>query len=459
MIQYETIKKAMGVDIAVSKRMAKAIYAWTKMYMNKSPWIGEDVKWLNLPASISAEMARLVTMESKVSITGSPRADFISQCMQGFLCDLQKNVEYACAMGGIVFKPYLSCNGIEIDIVRAGDFYPVGFNSSGDITAVIFPEFKRVGKKLYTRLEYQEYDGETYRIVNRAFVSHEALVKTDDIINLGQEISLDEVHEWKDIEPYVEWKNAEGTLFSYFKIPLANNIDMDSPLGVSVYARAVNQIQDADEQYGAMLWEYRSKETAIQAADEFFKRDRDGNTILPKGKERLYHAMGPNVAAKDGSPFFNAYSPEIRDESFFNGYNRIVQKVEFNSGLAYGTLSDQQNVDKTAEEIKASKQRSYSTVKSIQNSLAHSIVTLVSAIDAWLTIDGTVPAGRVETSCDWDDSLIVDKKYEIEQLRADLGTGAVGLVEYRMRRFNETKEQAIKMLKLAEESDPEAAME
>ena len=70
---------------------------------------------------------------------------------------------------------------------------------------------------------------------------------------------------------------------------------------------------------------------------------------MPKGKERQY------------------------------GYNKIIQKVEFNSGLAYGTLSDPQVVDKTAEEIKMSKQRSYSTVKAIQNKLGDALRVLVNA--------------------------------------------------------------------------------
>ena len=417
MIQYETIKKAMGVDIAVSRKMANAIYKWTKMYVNQSPWLNDSVRGLNLPAAIASEMSRLVTMESKISITGSQRAEFIRNSMDPFIADLHKYVEYACGTGGVVFKPYISNYGIEIDIVKAGDFYPVNFDGSGNITAVIFPEFKQIGKKLYTRLEYQELEGEKYKIVNKAFVSRKAIVRTDDIVNLGQEISLKEIPEWEEIEPYVEFKNADCTLFSYFKIPLANNIDMDSPLGVSIFARAIEQIKDADEQYGATLWEYQAKETAIQAADEFFRKDRESHVILPKGKERLYHPMGPSVMSKEGSPFFNAYSPEIRDESFFNGYDKIVKKVEFNCGLAYGTLSDPQNVDKTAEEIKASKQRSYDTVKSIQNSLERSLQRLVKAIDAWLTIDGSMSGGSVETSYSWDDSLVVDKATERNRMK------------------------------------------
>lgn len=459
MIQYETIKQAMGVDVAVSQRMAQAIYRWSKMYINESSWLNDDVKGLNLPAAICSEMARLVTMESSINITGGSKAEMIKEGMQPFLNEISNYTEFACSTGGVVFKPYLSQKGIEIDVVRAGDFYPVEFNSAGEITAAIFPEFKRVGKNLYTRLEYHVLYGSRYSIVNKAFISKKAMVKTDDIVNLGQEINLEEVPEWSDIAPYVEFQNADRMLFSYFKIPLANNTDIHSPLGVSIYARAVNQIRDADEQYGAVLWEYKSKETAIQAADEFFRKNRQGEVILPKGKERLYRAMGPNVMSRDGNPFFNAYSPEIRDESFFNGYNRIIQKVEFNCGLAYGTLSDPQVVDKTAEEIKASKQRSYATVKSIQNSLGNALENLVAAIEVWISLGGTSADGKVEVSCNWDDSLVTDKKYETEQLRADFSMGVVGPVEYRMKRFGETEEQAIKMLKQASQFSQEDTME
>ena len=155
--------------------------------------------------------------------------------------------------------------------------------------------------------------------------------------------------------------------------------------------------------------------------------------------------MGSGIVSNNGTPFFNAYSPEIRDESFFNGFNRILQRVEFNSGLAYGTLSDPQTVDKTAEEIKASKQRSYSTVKAIQNSLEKAIRGLVAAADAWLTISG-FPPGNVDVICKWDDSLVVDAEKEREQDRKDVALGVMPLWEYRMKYYGDTKEVAEAMV-------------
>ena len=447
MIQYESIKKALGVDIAVSAEMAESIYRWQRMYRNKPPWISKDVKGLNLPAAISSEFARLVTNEARIEVSGSPRADLINEMLTPFRGNLRKYVEFASATGGICFKPYLTGDKVAVDIVRAGNCYPTEFDSSGTMTGAIFPEFKRKGKKLYTRLEYHSLQGDKYIVINRAFVSRKAIVKTDEIVQLGMEIKLEDVDEWEDISPYGEFRNADCALFSYLKIPLANNVDPDSPLGVAVYSRAEKQIQDADEMYGATLWEYKSKETAIQASNEYFKKSRQGEVLLPKGQERLYYPMGNGIADHTtGKPLFNVYSPDIRDQSFFNGYNRIIQKVEFNCGLAYGTLSDPQSVEKTAEEIKTSKQRSYSTVKDIQNSTEEAIRSLVKAMEVWIDMGGLAPAGKVEVSCDWDDSLIVDKKYELEQLRADLAAGIIGPVEFRMKRYGETEDQAMKAL-------------
>jgi A118 family predicted phage portal protein len=454
MIQYENIQKAMGVDIAISTDMSNAIYKWDKIYANKATWLSEDVKSLQIAASVCSEMARLVTNECSIIITGSPMADYIANQTEHFFEDLPKWVEYACCVGGAVFKPYIDNTGICIDVVKQGNFFPTAFSGNGKLTGVIFPEFKRKGKNLYTRLEYHNWDGDTYTIDNRAFVSKKAVVKIDNIIQLGTEINLERVAEWSNLEPHVEFKNAVCPLFAYFKVPVANNVDTESPLGVSVFSRAVDQIKDADEQYGRTIWEYQSKETAIQAADEFFKRDRYGKPIIPQGKKRLYHAMGPGIADGD-KPFFNAYSPEIRDQSMFNGLNKIKQEIEFKCGLAYGTISDPQIIEKTAEEIKSSKQRSYSTVKAIQNALQNAISDMLDAIVAWLMIEPVVSQGKIEIGYDWDDSLIVDKKYENEQLRADVSMGAVGLVEYRMKRFGETKEQAIEMLIQAAEFDPE----
>lgn len=440
MLGYENIQKALGVDIATSPEMAKAILCWSRMYINQPPWLRDGVKSIGLPSAIASEHARLATMESEISFPDTPRGKFIDGQFISVRSMLPVYTEFGCAKGGFVMKPYSDSGNIAVDFVHADDFFPVAFNGAGKVTSAIFPEYKKQGKKLYIRLEYHELKGDEYRIVNRAFCSENACVTVSNIVNLGGEIPLDRVEEWQGLAPEVVIKGVGYPLFAYFKVPTANSIDPHSPLGVSVYSRAVGLIQDADEQYGAAIWEFRSKETAVQAGAEFFERDRYNNILLPEGKERMFQTFS-DMADRDRG-LFNVFSPEIRDESFYRGLNRMLQRIEFNCGLAYGTLSDPQNVDKTAEEIKSSKQRSYATVTSIQNSLDITIKDLARAMDFWATYDGLAPSGDCQASCNWDDSVTTDAETKRKRDLEDVAAGIMAPWEYRMRHYGEDEETA-----------------
>lgn len=440
LLGYDNIQKALGVDIATSPEMAKAILCWSKMYVNQSPWLCDGVHSIGLPAAIASEHARLVTMESKIMFPDTLRGRYIDEQFSSVRGMLPVYTEFGCAKGGFVMKPYVDGGNIAVDFVHADDFFPVAFNGAGRVTSAIFPEYKKQGKKLYTRLECHELKGNEYRIVNRAFCSENASVTVNNIVNLGGEIPLDRIEEWQGLAPEVTIKGVDYPLFAYFKVPMANSIDPHSPLGVSVYSRAVSLIQDADEQYGAAIWEFRSKETAVQAGAEFFERDRYNNIKLPAGKERMFQSFSDTTDKDKG--LFNVFSPEIRDESFYRGLNRMLQRIEFNCGLAYGTLSDPQTVDKTAEEIMFSKQRSYATVTSIQNALERTINDLVRAMDFWASYEGIAPSGECQASCSWDDSVTTDAETKRKRDREDVAAGIMAPWEYRMRHYGEDEETA-----------------
>ena len=47
-----------------------------------------------------------------------------------------------------------------------------------------------------------------------------------------------------------------------------------------------------------------------------------------------------------------------------------------------------------------------------------------------------------QTSFDWDDSIVTDVESERQSDRLDVAMGAMSLVEYRMKWYGETEEQA-----------------
>ena len=66
-------------------------------------------------------------------------------------------------------------------------------------------------------------------------------------------MALSEVAEWADLAPDAHFEGLDRPSFAYFRIPSANREDRHSPLGVSVYAPAVDTIRDADTQYGRLI--------------------------------------------------------------------------------------------------------------------------------------------------------------------------------------------------------------
>lgn len=439
----KSIEEAIKIDIPVSDEMTEAIELWSLMYKDKAPWLDDNTKSLNLASAIASELARLATIEMKSEITGTEdtnnkRAEYLNEQYQKVINDIRTTTEYAAALGGLIFKPYIDGDNIAVDYVLADEFIPVKYDSSGNITAVIFIERMRKERNIYTRLEYHDLLKEGYYISNTAYVNENG----DE--SLGYQVPLTEVEEWADLEPEILLTNVEKPLFGYLKMPMANTIDTRSPLGISVYARAVGLIEEADKQYSRILWEYEGSELAINASMDLFKAD---NT-LPKGKERLYRKLDT-----DAEDFFEPFSPAIRDESLFNGLNKILQRIEFACGLAYGTLSDVQLVEKTAEEIKVSKQRSYSTVVDIQKAIKIALTDLVYAMDVYVTLGELAPAGEYDISFEFDDSLVVDAQAEQAILLQEVAAGLIKPEMYLMRRYGVTEEQAREMLPSMNEPD------
>lgn len=403
--------KAAGYNTAISSEMANAIKAWGEAYVNRSPWLTADyeknISSLELPAGIAAEISRLILYKGKSWIKGaggaesSARSEWLQTAYSAFMKGIRQELEAACAVGGMVFKPYISGGTVHIDAIANDCFIPCAFDMEGNITEAVFLSPAVVGSRYYTRLEHHKWDpaDSSYVISNRAFVSGSAN-------SLGTETELSAVPQWAGIERERRFKCVSQPLFAHFRLPVANNVDRQSVMGISCYARAMRQIQQADEQWERIMWEFQGSELAVMAENGMFRIVR-GEAELPKGHERLYRVFADSDR---GSPL-ETFSPGIRDMSLFNGLNRIFQRIEFNCGLAYGTISDPQVVEKTAEEVRAGRQRSLTHIQNIQAALEDTLLRLISAMDIYADIIG-VPGGDYEAIFEWGDGVTYDREAE-----------------------------------------------
>lgn len=431
-----TIERLCGVGVSVSEKQLRAICEWKSCYESAS---GEK---LRLASAISCEIARLVTLEMKSRVFGGERAEVINKVYQTFLKNLRQETEYAAAFGGVVFKPFYSGGRILIDCTNATEFYPTEFDSNGKICGAVFRSEQVLDKKYYTKLEVHKFCNNIEYIKNMVFESSAAGI-------IGKRVNPRKVPQWAELPEDIAVTNIDRPLFTYFKMPFANTVDTNSPLGISVFAKAVGLIRDAEEQYKRFLWEFESSEKALYISTEALKVDENGKPVLPEGNERIYRLL-----QGDSADFYKEYSPAIRNANMSEGLDEILRKIEFECSLAYGTISNVQNVDKTAEEIKSSKQRSYAAVSDIQSALEECLEDLVYIIDVWVSLAKLAPDGEYNMSTEWNDSILADRQKEFEEKRALVMDGLMQPWEFRMWYFGEDEETAKKMTvsdELAEE--------
>lgn len=422
-------EREFGVSPAVSLTMEQHIGLWYAMMVNTPPWQNCDVKAVGLPAAICREVARPTLVEFTANITGSKRADYLNENFQTAKENFNRALELGLALGGVALKPYIYGDNMLVDVTGAAGFQPTKFDPSGRCIGGVFKDKPvKVNGTYYVRLESHELNGTTYTIKNKAYYS-------DSSGSVGADAKLPDIPEWADIEPEVTIENVDGPLFAYFKPPIANTADSNSMCGMSIYgdAATVELIKQADEQWERLRWEYKSSERKVLM---------DGTSSTADMFNKRLFEIGPFSPNGD---FFQHIEPQIRDDAIYRGFQNTLRRVEFNIGLSYGDISDPQTIEKTATEIRSSKQRKYVLVSSIQAALAHTFDSLIYAMDVYASLYGLAPAGDYEATYDWGDSILDDQETKDKEFSRDLQLTSAGVMnpwELRAKYFNEDEDTA-----------------
>lgn len=441
----------------------------------------EPDEWGNVLPSMTPEF---ITEDKPISDTA--RAKFLDEQYKKLKKQLRKELEYGIAKGGLVIKPYVVVdkalkpelvktknqkqnkeqnqastskpNGeekttatLEFDFIQADSFYPLAFDASGRITEAAFLQTKTEKDIIFRRLEYHKWEGNTVTVMNMAFKSNNNQNQGDmSGLDLGQEVSLKEIPEWKDLPEKTTIQNVSKPLFAYFKMPEANTVDTTSPLGVSGYSRAANLIKDADMQYSRLLWEYEAGEMAIDIdrdAMNFVEGPNgEGHTVMNHLQRRLFRPIDLGE-----SDTYQPYAPTLRDTQYIQGLNTILMRIEDVTGLSRGTISDAAQEARTATELKILKQRSYQANADIQEALEDTLKDVIYIMDVYCDLYEITPDGEYDVNFEWDDSIITDVDAELGKRITLMQNQLTSRLENRMWYFGETERQAQEALQKIDE--------
>lgn len=425
MFGYTTLKQIVGKDITLSDNMINAINQWKQMLNGQADWITDSIVSLGIEEGICREFADCVLVEMETNLSN----ERLDKIYQKNISSLNENLQEGLALGSFVLKPLGEATA---EFISADKIIPISFGDDGKPNDIAFLTVKKVGDTNYfTRFERHYFINGNLTIENKCFHSQTAS-------DIGLPCSLEAVEEWLNINPGpVTYPGMNRMDFGYYRNPIKNKVD-GSACGVSVYDSATDLIKKADIQGARLDWEYESGERSHPCRWQSIKtwNKSTGRFGMARLNKRLYRGL--NLEAGKDQELLKEYSPEMRDEAFKRGLEEYKREIEFSVGLAYGDLSDVQEVAKTATEIKVSKNRKYNRVTAIQNNLYDCLEDFA----AGLAFYNSMLNSGYEFSCKFNDSILTDEETERKQDMADVAAGFMHHWEYRMKWYGEDEETA-----------------
>ena len=248
-----------------------------------------------------------------------------------------------------------------------------------------------MGDDHYKRLEYHRFEGEHYLITNKAFKSksHNAL---------GHPVSLDKVPAWENMEEEVSIDGLEHPLFAYFKMPMNNTIDYDSPLGVSIFSNAIEELRDLDIAWSRKGGEVEDSKHMTFVGPTAVMYANNNDIKLPRFLKPV--DLGDDVT-KD--PVHEHVATLLTDQRIAD-INSVLSMISTKCGFSQGQfVLDRKTGQITATQVESDDHETIETIKEMRDALRDTIEQLIYALDAYASLYDLAPLGVYETSYSFGD--------------------------------------------------------
>lgn len=355
---------------------------------------------LGMAKKICEDWANLILNE-KVSIKAGNYEKRLNEILDynNFRVRGNQLIEIAYALGTGAFVEYKDADdNVIIDYIRADMIYPLSWDN-GDITECAFGTTRvRDGKEcIYLQIHRlgKEEDGESPEIyyIENKYIDAES----------GEEIATPE-----DIEKIVDTGYSKP-LFQIVTPNVFNNIDLDSPLGISVYANSIAQLKGCDIMYDSYVNEFvlGRKRILVPISAAKIEMQKEGVTAPAfDPNDTVYYQM-PGDRQDDLK--LTEVDMTIRAQEHELGIQRSLDILSLKTGMGTGRYQFNSSGVKTATEVISDKSDLY------QNRQKNAII-VKAAVLAMIRAVSFLDSGKeVEATVDFDDSIIEDTNTTIDK--------------------------------------------
>lgn len=432
--------KKVNVNEEAYARIAKnkAIYSgyysdWHDIEERRSNGVlaPRRMKTLGMGKVVAEEMTTLIFNEKvKIAISDDAASEFVLETLKqnGFYKNFSRYLEYGYGLGGMAVKVYFYDGQVKIAYAAADAFYPLS-NDSENIDEALFVSEETKDDKHYTLLEWHEWEGDKYVISNDLYQSG---TKGE----LGTWVPLATLY--PDLEKRTPIEGLSRALFIYFKPNIANNKDLTSPLGISLFENSYDDLYMLDFMYDFWYNEFRLGKRRIAVDPSMLKP-------FPGVDGRPHMAFDPDetvfVALNGEDKKATDLSVEIRASDIIDSINGLLDILSMKVGFNPGSFRFDGTGIKTATEVVSQNSKTYQTKNKHEVLVGEGIKELIQSIVEVGKLYG-VYSGPLEFNIgiDFDDSIAQDRQ---ENFNYYSGAVSMGLFpkEIAMQRIHDIPEE------------------
>lgn len=356
---------------------------------------------LGMAKKVCEDWANLLLNE-KVAIKAGNFDEKLKEILEtnNFFVRANQLIEITFALGTGALVEYLDADkNPMIDYMRADMIYPLSWDN-GDITECAFGSIKTINEeeRIYLQIHRKGIrekgeDAKLYYIENKYLDA-----KTGDEVELPD-----------DIEEIVPTK-YDKPLFQIITPNIVNNLELDSPMGISVFANAVDQVKGSDLVYDSYMNEFvlGRKRILVPYSQAKIEMQKDGNAAPVFDPNDTVYFVMPGDRQGDMKP--TEVDMSIRAAEHEQGINKCLDLMSLKCGMGTGRYKFDKGGVKTATEVISDKDDLYQNLQKHKTPVSTALVGMVKAL--YFLEKGS---GDIEVTVDLDDSIIEDTNTTVDR--------------------------------------------
>ena len=388
-------------------------FSFYRVYTGRGTYKRCQRKSMGMAKKLSEDIADLLLNERvTITLNDEKTNEFVQQILEKnrFLVMGNDCQERKAFTGTVAYIPYLDhveitedgeilSGEISINYVDAPNIYPVSW-TNGRVTECVFTFPHTVARKKYVQVQ-------SHLLENGKYVIRNTVLKCESGSQEGTELSKEE---WRKLKPFKTLAEEVKTgspepQFVIDRLNITNNADENNPMGIAIFANAIDVLKKLDIEYDSYCNEFELGRKRIFVKPELLT-NTDGSPAFDPD-DSVFYALPEDDANSEG--LLKEVDMTLRADQHSKAINDDLNYLSLKCGFGTDRYQFGASGAKTATEIISENSDMYRMLKKHEILLEDALKQLIRIIIRLGIVLNYSLDADAEIVINFDDSIIEDK--------------------------------------------------